>query len=262
MKYQHKLPDSTVNVSQKNILLETFKLLAILLLVGIIFYFSLSVALTYVVGKITPAQEKQLISLIDFSPSIEHEKTNAYLQTLTDKLTPCASLPYPIKTYIIDNKEPNAFAMPSGKIYITKGMLHEIQNENELVGVIGHELGHFKHKDHLKGFGNSLILAFMSLFLENHYGLLFDSSLKLSQAKYSQRAEYDADIFGLQVMECGYGNVLSATTLFERLDDGKKWKYFLETHPDFTSRIEKMKSEIVKKGYTLKGVVSPLKETF
>ncbi len=262
MKYNHKLPDSSVNVSQKSILAETLKLLSALLLVGIGFYFFLSATLNYVVERITPAQEKQLIALIDFAPVMENEKENAYLQALTDKLTPCASLPYPIKTYVVDTKEPNAFAMPSGKIYITKGMLQEVKNENELVGIIGHELGHFKHKDHLRGLGNSLILAFMSLFLENNYGTLFDTSLQLSHAKYSQKAEYEADIFGLSAMQCGYGNVASATTLFERLNDGKKWEYFLETHPDFTSRIEKMKSEIVKKGYTLKAQVTPLKEKF
>ncbi len=262
MKYNHKLPDASVNVPQKNILLETLKLLGVLVVVGVIFYFLLSATLNFVVERITPAQEKQLISLIDFAPVMENEKENAYLQELTDRLTPCTSLPYPIKTYMIDTEEPNAFAMPSGKIYVTKGMLKEIENENELVGIIGHELGHFKHKDHLRGLGNSLILAFMSLFLENNYGTLFDTSLQLSHAKYSQKAEFEADIFGLSAMQCGYGNVVSATTLFERMNDGKKWVYFLETHPDFTSRIEKMKTEIVKKGYNVEAKVTPLREKF
>jgi len=262
MKYTHKLPDASVNAPEKSVLLETGKLLAVLFIVGIVFYFSLNMLLNFVVERITPVQEKQLISLIDFTPMMENEKENDYLQELTDKLTPCLSLPYSIKTYMIDTKEPNAFAMPSGKIYITKGMLEEIQNENELVGIIGHELGHFKHKDHLRGLGNSLILAFMSLFLENNYGTLFDTSLQLSHAKYSQKAEFEADIFGLSAMQCGYGNVVSSTTLFERMNDGNKWIYFLETHPDFTSRIEKMKAEIVEKGYNLEANITPLKEKF
>ena len=262
MKYNHKLPDDSVNVSQKSIIFETLKLLTVLLFIGVIFYFLLSATLNYVVEQITPAQEKQLIALMDFTPEMENEQANAYLQRLTDKLSPCASLPYPIKTYIIDTKEPNAFAMPSGKIYITKGMLQEIKNENELVGIIGHELGHFKHKDHLRGLGNSLILAFMSLFLENNYGTLFDTSLQLSNAKYSQKAEYEADIFGLSAMQCAYGNVASSTTLFQRMDDGKKWAYFLETHPDFSSRIEKMKAEISKKGYNVDAEVRALQEKF
>ncbi len=262
MKYQHKLPDASVNVSKKNVLLETGKLLFVLFVIGVVFYFLLNRSLDYVVEHISPQQEKKLTSMMDFSSQMADETNSTYLQELTDKLTPCANLPYPIKTYLLDTDERNAFAMPGGKIYITKGMLKEIQNENELVNVIGHELGHFKHKDHLKGLGNSLVLAFMSLFLENHYGFMFDSSLKLSQAKYSQGAEFNADMFGLEVMSCGYGNVASATTLFERMNDGKKWAYFLESHPDFTSRIEKMKAEIKSKGYNEDANIQELKERF
>ncbi len=262
MKYNPQLPDSTINVTQKNALVEMLKLLGILFMVGILFYYTLQAALNMVVAHISPAQEKRLVSLIDFSPKMAQEVHDPYLQALTDKLSSCAKLPYKIETYRIDEKERNAFALPSGKIYITNSMLKEIKSENELVGVIGHELGHFKHKDHLKGFGNSLILAFASLFLESHYGTFFDTSLKLSQAKYSQQAEYDADMFGLEVMECGYGNVAGATTLFERLNDGDKWGHFLETHPDFSSRIEKMKSEIKEKGYTTQVALTPLKKQF
>jgi Zn-dependent protease with chaperone function len=262
MKYQHKLPDSSVNVTKQNILLEMLKLLFTLFIIGILFYFILNRTLDFVIEHISPAQEKKLISMMEFTADKENQKSNVYLQELTDMLASCANLPYTIKTYIIDTDERNAFAMPSGKIYITRGMLKEIQNENELVNIIGHELGHFKHKDHLKGLGNALVLAFMSLFLENHYGFIFDSSLKLSQAKYSQAAEFNADIFGLEVMSCGYGNVASATTLFERMNDGNKWAYFLESHPDFTSRIEKMKAEIEVKGYNKNARVQELKETF
>ena len=262
MKYTHKLPDDAVNVSSQNIVLQTVKLLLILLVIGIAFYFLMQSMLNIVVEHITPAQEQKLVALMDFSPVMEDAKHDDYLQSLTDRLTPCAKLPYKIETYILKSDERNAFAMPGGKIYVTQGMLKEIENENELVEIIGHELGHFKHKDHLKGVGNSLILAFASLFLEDRYGFIFDSSLKLSQAKYSQRAEYDADLFGLAVMQCGYGTVASSTTLFERINDGKKWGYFLETHPDFDSRIEKMQREISQKGYTLKGKITPLKEQF
>jgi predicted Zn-dependent protease len=262
MKYQYKLPDSSVNVTKKNIFLEMLKLLFVLCMIGIVFYFILNRSLDYVVEHISPEQEQKLTSMMDFSANIANESNSSYLQSLTDRLTPCAKLPYAIKTYMLDTDERNAFAMPGGKIYITKGMLKEIQNENELVNVIGHELGHFKHKDHLKGLGNSLILAFMSLFLESHYGFMFDSSLKFSQAKYSQQVEYDADMFGLEMMSCGYGNVASATTLFERMDDGKKWTYFLESHPDFTSRIDKMKSEIKAKGYKEDAPIQELKEKF
>ena len=262
MKYTPKLPDTSVNVTKKNVLVESGKLLLVLGIIAVVLHFVMNFTLDYVVEHMTPKQEKKLISFINLSPSMEDEKHDAYLQSITDKLAKCANLPYKIETFLIDTPERNAFAMPSGKIYITKGMLKEIENENELINVIGHELGHFKHKDHLKGLGNSLILATMSLFLEGKYGALFGGSLKLSQAKYSQKAEHDADSFGLEVMSCAYGNVASATSLFTRMDDGKKWEYFLETHPAFSSRVAQMKSKIQKEGYVTSAKVNALKQKY
>jgi len=262
MKYTHKLPDATVNAPKKNILFEVLIFLTVLVFLGFAFYFFISKSLVYVVEKITPAQERKLASFMDFAPDMGEEKHNAYLQALTDKLALCADLPYAVETYLVETQERNAFALPSGKIYITRGMLQEIQNENELVGVIGHELGHFKHKDHLKGLGNTLVLTFLSLFLPDNYGEIIKGYLTLSQAKYSQRAEFDADIFGLSVMECGYGTVRGATTLFSRMNDGNRWGYFLESHPDFGSRVLKIKEKIKEKGYSLGGAITPLKERF
>jgi Zn-dependent protease with chaperone function len=249
MKFIPKTPDSAVNVTQQNSFVEMLKLLFIVMIIGFLFYVAVGKSLDFVVASISPQQEKKLSEMMHFSADMGEEKKDAYLQKITDKLSACAHLPFVVETYLLETKERNAFALPGGKIYITRGMLKEIQNENELRVIIGHELGHFKHKDHLKGFGNALVLAFLSLVLDEKYGFFFESSLKLSQAKYSQKAEYDADIYGLELVACAYADVSSATTLFSRMNDGKKWIYFLETHPDFGSRIKKMKHEIQSRVY-------------
>ena len=97
MKYSHKLPDSSVNVTEENILYQTLKLLSIFLILGVLSYFLLNATLNYVVEKITPAQEKQLIALIDFTPVMENESKSAYLQELTDRLAP-------VSPYLIQSK--------------------------------------------------------------------------------------------------------------------------------------------------------------
>jgi predicted Zn-dependent protease len=43
---------------------------------------------------------------------------------------------------VVDSPEPNAFALPGGYVYITRGMLVLLNSEDELAGVIGHEIGH------------------------------------------------------------------------------------------------------------------------
>ncbi len=256
-----KLPDSSVNRPKSNMFLQAFKLLSSIALIFFIFYILLIISLNFIVDNISYSQEQKLASMLSFDVEEEVLK-NDYLQEITDKMLLCADLEYPITTYILEQKEPNAFALPGGKIYITRGMLKLLKNENELATIIGHEIGHFKHKDHLKGFGNSLILGVLSSFLGDGYGELFQTSLHLSNAKFSQSAEYNADTFAIDMMACSYKNVNSTTTLFERMDDSKTWEYFLESHPNFGSRIEGMQERIAHEGYPQSGKIVPLREKF
>jgi len=262
MKYNSSnLPDSMVNRPKSNMFLQAFKLLVSISLIFLLFYIILMISLNFIVDNISYSQEQKLASMLSFEVEEDVVK-DMYLQEITDKLLVCANLDYPITTYIVEQKEPNAFALPGGKIYITRGMLRLLRNENELATIIGHEIGHFRHKDHLKGFGNSLILGVLSSFFGNEYGKLFQTSLHLSNAKFSQSAEYSADTFAIDIIACSYKDVTATTTLFERMDDSKKWEYFLESHPDFGSRIEGMKSRIAEKNYPKSGKIVPLKEKF
>ncbi len=262
MKYNSSnLPDSMVNRPKTNMFVQSLKLLVSIALIFFLFYIILMISLNFIVDNISYTQEQKLASMLSFEVEEDVVK-DKYLQEITDRLLKCTNLEYPITTYIVEQKEPNAFALPGGKIYITRGMLKLLKNENELATIIGHEIGHFRHKDHLKGFGNSLILGVLSSFFGDGYGKLFQTSLHLSNAKFSQSAEYNADTFAIDMMACSYKDVTGTTTLFERMDDSKKWEYFLESHPDFGSRIEGIKSRIAYKNYPKSGKTIPLREKF
>ena len=50
---------------------------------------------------------------------------------------------YPFQFYVLaDNRTVNAFALPGGPIFITEALLTRLQNEDQLAGVLGHEIGH------------------------------------------------------------------------------------------------------------------------
>lgn len=52
--------------------------------------------------------------------------------------------------YETSNEEINAFVYPDGSIYVTKGLLDKINDNEMLTFIIAHELGHYVHRDHLK----------------------------------------------------------------------------------------------------------------
>lgn len=50
-------------------------------------------------------------------------------------------------------------ALPGGRILLTKGLLEYLQTEYGLVFVLGHEVGHIVHRDHIRGIGRQIILV-------------------------------------------------------------------------------------------------------
>lgn len=262
MKYTPKLPDEEVNHPGGNLLLDALKLMISLAIIVTVVYGALLLGVDYAVSHLSAAQEKKLMEYAKVDFNMEKAKESLYLQKITDRLSACAKLPYSIKTYILEEEGVNAFALPGGKIMVTRGMLKRLKNENELAFIIGHEMGHFKHRDHLKGLGKSLLLGLFSMLLADNYGSVFSATLQVTDAKYSQSQELDADRFGLDTMACAYGSVKDASALFARMDKGKRWKYFLASHPAFSERVEKMKNYIREKGYSDKGKPLPLSEKF
>jgi len=257
MKYTATLPDDSVNVSKKNPLVEGLKLtLSLALLAGLI-YVIFGYMMSMLVSSISPEYEKKLMEFISVDANIS-QSDSKYLNAVTRKLKKCADIPYDIRTHIMEDSEPNAFAMPGGAIYITRGMIAKLKSENELAFIIGHELGHFKNKDHLRMLGHRLLFGVVGILLGSNYGAVASTTLGIGSAKYSQRAEYAADIFGLEVMSCAYGSVTDATKMFERMDEGDEWKHFIATHPGFKSRVEKMKEKIARDDMDTSGEVVPL----
>ncbi len=263
MRYKVTLPDDKVNIPKENFLYQALKLLLSLIFLALVGFGVLTISLRLIVEFLPIKYEQKLINFISFDTEFKDKKSSVYLDEITTSLSRCSKLPYEIKTFIIPLKEPNAFALPGGSIYITEGMLKKFKNQNELVAVLGHEMGHFKNRDHLKTFGSSLIFSLISLMLNQGYGMILNSTLDISNAKFSQSAEFDADAYSLDLMQCAYGSVTGSTKLFSRMKNTTQtWEYFLASHPSFEKRIQKMKECIVEKNYNTTLAVKPLKEKF
>ena len=60
---------------------------------------------------------------------------------------------------VLNSSEPNALALPGGRIFITRGLLARLHNEAEFVGVLGHELGHAEHQHSLESLNKGILLG-------------------------------------------------------------------------------------------------------
>ncbi|MGC1679301.1 MAG: M48 family metalloprotease, partial [Candidatus Binataceae bacterium] len=121
------------------------------------------------------------------------------------------------KFQVLDTPIVNALAIPGGYIYVSRGLLALVNNEAELAGVLGHEVGHVAAMHHAQGQVRDTIaqvgmlpLAIVSPFLLGAPQMAAQSYLR----SFSRDAEYEADTLGIRyVARAGYDPAATATFL-------------------------------------------------
>lgn len=80
-------------------------------------------------------------------PSHPNPELQKYMQNLGQNIVQAnrlANNPYQYNFTVVDHKMVNAFALPAGEVFVTTGLMNMADNEAELAGVVGHEIGHIK----------------------------------------------------------------------------------------------------------------------
>lgn len=147
---------------------------------------------------------------------------------------------------LLDQAAPNAFAFPDGTIAITRGLLRVCgDDEVALAFVLGHELGHFAHRDHLRALGRTAGRAVAWTLIFGGTGdALSAQTLNLMELAHSRAQEEAADAFGLALVQRVYGRTAGAERLFRWLEERENapaWAAWLQTHPASSSRIETLR---------------------
>jgi predicted Zn-dependent protease len=266
MKFTPKSPDHKVNVSQTHPLAELFWLLGGLVLVAGIVFLALGLATDLAVSK-TPLRVENWLgnqALKQF-PATPHPALQCHLNNLLTTLPPDSPLrAYTFQVFLSENNEINAIALPGGNIVVYSGLLRQVESENELAMVLYHELGHFAHRDHLRGLGRGLGLTVASALLfgrDSAASEVVSKTLLSFQVNYSQHQESAADRFGLEMLTRHYGHAGGSTDFFSRLASTSKGKlpYLLASHPHPENRIEKLNDLINENRYII-GITLPLAE--
>lgn len=165
---------------------------------------------------------------------------------------------------VIDDSAVNAFALPGGFIYVTRGILAHFGSEAELAAVLGHEIAHVTAKHSVAqisraqaaqlGLGLGMVLA---PDLAPFAGLL-SGGLGLLLLRYGRDAEREADSFGVEyALKAGYDprEMLDVMRLLGSIGgEGGRLPQWLSTHPHPENRLERIEEQIGKLETPLEGL--------
>ena len=266
MKYTPRRLKTNINVPPTSPLKDLVVLVGGLLAIGVGIYVLLGFAVDLIAPRISIDLEKKLADpfIRKFKKSIEAHEQQPYVQSLVDDLqSRCTDLPYVFKVHIVESEAINAAALPGGHILVFSGLLEQVSSENELVFILSHELGHYAHRDHLKGLGRGLVLLTMSVVLlgsDNAAGNLLSRGLNVTEMGFSRKQEAYADAFGLETLQCAFGHVTGATAFFSKMSkdqDPGRWGHYFASHPENRRRIVHLEKLTKDHGYAA-GPPTPL----
>jgi predicted Zn-dependent protease len=211
------------------------------------------------------------------SKIIDDEALNARVQAVGNAIASVANTKEIKATYgdaavsqfnytfkIVDDKDINAFSLPGGFIYVNKGLLDYVQSDDELAGVIAHEIAHAAHHHAMflmKSQDKQMMATAIGILLaaglgakSGDLGNLAQAAQLVSVAKlsaYGQKAEFDADRTAVHYMAGTKYNPAGMLTFMERLarDEIRKPQItygIFATHPPAQIRAKQIIDEMNK----------------
>lgn len=156
---------------------------------------------------------------------------------------------------VIEEKEPNAFALPGGIIYVTTGLMELARSDDELASVLGHEMGHVTARHIPKRIQGAMGLQALQILVaasgaapdpQARAGM--DVALASVLSGYSQQDELEADRLGSRYVKRAGFRAAAAVDFLIRLRDhtyrqpSRRFSYF-RTHPFFADRIRVVRQE-------------------
>jgi len=168
-----------------------------------------------------------------------------YLEGLKSKIINTGELRYasefPWELYVIDDdKTLNAFATPGGYIYIYTGLIKFLDSEDELIGVLGHEMAHSDRRHSTRQLTKSLGVSILLDAVLGQQDAVEQIVGSLVGLKFSRSHESEADEYSVKYLCNTSYNSDGAAGFFKKMANQPTPPEFLSTHPNPTNRIEKM----------------------
>lgn len=185
------------------------------------------------------------------------------LANLTRGLTDVDGLPLNFKVY--ETTQVNAFACADGSVRVYSGLM-DLLSDDEVLGVIGHEIGHVALKHSKKEMQN----AYLTSAALDGLGSMSTSLASLSQsqlrafgeaalnARYSKKQELQADDYGYEFLKAKGKNPIAMIKSFQKMlslqnsqssATSSSVNQLLSSHPDLETRINRIAEKAIADGY-------------
>jgi predicted Zn-dependent protease len=222
-----------------------------------------------------PVTGKNELSLVSESQEIEMGKQSAqqvaqtigyyedpqvqsYVSQIGMKMAKASERPnLPWEFHVVNDASVNAFALPGGFIFVTRGLMTAINDEAELATVVGHEIGHVTNRHSVQQISKAQVaqlgLGLGSVLSPDVARLagLASQGLSVLFLKYSRDAENQADQAGFRYALKENYDVREMTKVFQTLDresnlagGGGRLPEWLATHPNPGTRIQNIEKQL------------------
>lgn len=193
--------------------------------------------------------------LKQFGGAYDHAAVTQYVNDLGQRLAKQSEMPDLKWTFtVLDDPIINAFALPGGFIYISRGLISLAENEAELAAVLGHEIGHVTGRHTAQRYSKSVLAGIgstvLGIVVGGPAGDIANMASQAYLASYGRGHEMEADMLGMRYMtKLGY-NPKASASFFKKLaehselearmqgKEGEQGHYSIfASHPDTKSRI-------------------------
>ncbi len=187
----------------------------------------------------------------------------AYIKRLGDTITSqIKNPPFPFTYKMVNDPQINAFCVPGGFVYVNTGILINAENEGQVIGVMGHEIGHAILRHSANQMSKGMLLQGLAtagaMAGEMKGGMAgmaaqIGSGLgaQLMSMKFSRNHEKDSDAFGARLMSTAGYNPLEMARFFEKMEQMSGGKQaggvagWMASHPNPGSRVQLIEQEIL-----------------
>lgn len=202
----------------------------------------------------------------------------AYIGSIGERLVDVlGNAPVDFQFKVVDMAEPNAFALPGGYIYISRGLLSLVNDEAELACVMGHEMIHVTKRHSVKQMNKGILPGILQIpgavvgLFNQDLGRIINSPIsfgsELFLSNYSRKQETESDELGIKLASnAGYDPTKLAVILqnlskdVELLTGEEEKKSYFSSHPITPKRVDNIAKEIPKLEWTSKPSIAPDKQ--